>query len=453
MTMTMTFSPRLLVTLLLGATLFTGPGVGATQAALDDALALWSSTSVASYKLGYTRTCYCPEEYLSPYISVVDNGAVADVLFASNKTSVDPSSPIVADTVTVELLFERIQGAYDSDAVEVTVDYDTTFGYPVTIFIDYDTMIADEEFSLQVDSFFSIQPLADQLDAAQALWTSSGLTSYSFTFQQICEDCSTEETQPYEVQVLDGEIFSIIVSGTESTFGDNSLIQPVPELFSYLQTQLRTTALDMSMETHQEYGYPVFVAINQDDIVFTMFDLVETSAEGEQGATTEAPTAMTTTDSPTAEPTAAPVTVVTLTPTALTTTASPVVSGSTSVPDTNPPTSVPIMPTTPTTTTTTTTSAPTVDNNFIFEGSAECSANEACVGLADNCCPTNDNVFLCTYEQNIPGLIWFCLVYAHLMLFWSIGLVSLFSFSSFLLDTQIAALKTLPRLCSPRRWL
>ena len=56
---------------------------------------------------------------------------------------------------------------------------------------------------------------------------------------------------------------------------------------------------------------------------------------------------------------------------------------------------------------------PTAFFNETVPGSAECSANEACVGLADNCCPTIDNVFLCAYGQHIPGLIWFCLVYAH----------------------------------------
>lgn len=36
----------------------------------------------------------------------------------------------------------------------------------------------------------------------------------------------------------------------------------------------------------------------------------------------------------------------------------------------------------------------------IFDGPAECALNEACVGLADDCCPTaTDNVYLCKYES------------------------------------------------------
>jgi hypothetical protein len=41
---------------------------------------------------------------------------------------------------------------------------------------------------------------------------------------------------------------------------------------------------------------------------------------------------------------------------------------------------------------------PTAFFNETIPGSAECSANEACVGLADNCCPTLDDIFLCTFD-------------------------------------------------------
>jgi len=42
------------------------------------------------------------------------------------------------------------------------------------------------------------------------------------------------------------------------------------------------------------------------------------------------------------------------------------------------------------------TTAPNSPDN-LFDGPRECALNEACVGLADNCCPTIDNVFLCTF--------------------------------------------------------
>jgi hypothetical protein len=37
----------------------------------------------------------------------------------------------------------------------------------------------------------------------------------------------------------------------------------------------------------------------------------------------------------------------------------------------------------------------TTFNETIFDGFAECALNEACLGLADDCCPTMDGVYLC----------------------------------------------------------
>jgi hypothetical protein len=50
-------------------------------------------------------------------------------------------------------------------------------------------------------------------------------------------------------------------------------------------------------------------------------------------------------------------------------------------------------------------STPPAFSTSSFDGPAECSANPACVGLADNCCPTIDNVLLyCCFEDGTPGV-------------------------------------------------
>lgn len=41
------------------------------------------------------------------------------------------------------------------------------------------------------------------------------------------------------------------------------------------------------------------------------------------------------------------------------------------------------------------------DSNSTMDGlEAACSANSACAGLADDCCPTMDGVFLCKFDQS-----------------------------------------------------
>jgi len=53
----------------------------------------------------------------------------------------------------VEILFEEIQGAIDDNAYEIRVTYDPTFGYPTSVYIDYELMMADEELGVGINSF------------------------------------------------------------------------------------------------------------------------------------------------------------------------------------------------------------------------------------------------------------------------------------------------------------
>jgi hypothetical protein len=56
---------------------------------------------------------------------------------------IDPdNSP---ELMTIEWAFELIQDAINTYASSITVVYDETLGYPMSIVIDYDVMMADEE--------------------------------------------------------------------------------------------------------------------------------------------------------------------------------------------------------------------------------------------------------------------------------------------------------------------
>jgi hypothetical protein len=59
--------------------------------------------------------------------------------------------PIETDRVlTVEALLELLQDAYARGAERVDVTYDPEWGYPTSLYIDYDARIADEEVGYEV---------------------------------------------------------------------------------------------------------------------------------------------------------------------------------------------------------------------------------------------------------------------------------------------------------------
>jgi len=129
------------------------PLTDGVQEALMEAKDLWIGSDIVAYELGFTRQCFCIEEYRAPYVSIVDSGTIVSVLEATNGTMIDPNSDLFFDAYSVEILFDKIQEALDGNAYEIRVDYDTTFGYPTSLYIDYEAIMADEEFIVVIDSF------------------------------------------------------------------------------------------------------------------------------------------------------------------------------------------------------------------------------------------------------------------------------------------------------------
>jgi hypothetical protein len=68
----------------------------------------------------------------------------SDAVYADeDQEMVDPdNSP---ELLTIDSAFTLIQEAIDQEAASITVEYNETLGYPMSISIDYNAMIADEE--------------------------------------------------------------------------------------------------------------------------------------------------------------------------------------------------------------------------------------------------------------------------------------------------------------------
>jgi len=377
----------------------------ASQEALDNAMTLWRSQNIPLYKLGFTRECFCLPDFTAPYLSIVENDSIVGVINVTEGTALDPTSDAFKEAYTVELLFQLIQGAIDANAAEVTVEYDTTMGFPLSIFIDVDSLAADEEMAITVNSFLPIQPLLDTIGDAQALWDTMGLSTYSFTFQHVCE-CPA--ARPLRVEVVNGTIETVMSATTGETeqrtmiLDGSNLLQPISEIFNFLKDILMTTAATMRVDFDDGYGYPMVVKIDSDEVFpvdeisFLLYNFTVPNQLPEEQDVTSPPT-MTPTTGMISPSTMSPTTGITSAPVVMPTTSAPVVVPTTSAPvvtPTTPPiaTAIPIALPVPTIFTT----APNSPDN-LFEGPRECSLNEACAGLADNCCPTMDNVFLCTF--------------------------------------------------------
>lgn len=112
----------------------------AAQRRLDAARAKWRERGLRNYGYRVRRICFCPREWTRPYRVHVRRGR--------------PVGPhrYVRDIDTVRELFAIVQRAIDGDADELAVRYGRR-GVPVSIFIDRDRRVADEELGVRVREF------------------------------------------------------------------------------------------------------------------------------------------------------------------------------------------------------------------------------------------------------------------------------------------------------------
>jgi hypothetical protein len=59
--------------------------------------------------------------------------------------------------MTVEQLFAVVSDALDGNAHTVTVEYDDDWGYPRSIYIDYDREMVDDELSITAQDLVPVE--------------------------------------------------------------------------------------------------------------------------------------------------------------------------------------------------------------------------------------------------------------------------------------------------------
>ena len=130
---------------------------GSANSELNRNEKLWKSQNITSYDFTLTRSCFCPEDWRGPVNIQVRNGTVTSTKYVSNGQTA--TSEKFGDVDTIEELFAVIRDAYegkntfDQKAETVEVTYHPQMGYPLTIFIDVSTQIADEEQGYTIENF------------------------------------------------------------------------------------------------------------------------------------------------------------------------------------------------------------------------------------------------------------------------------------------------------------
>jgi hypothetical protein len=113
------------------------------QRELDRNWDRFESSAPLSYSYTVRVNCECTSDVTRPVVVWVDRGFVEYLFYEDDGRAVPLS---ISDSFpSVEQLFDAIQDAIDRNADYIDVEYDFTYGYPTSVYIDYDRRVADEE--------------------------------------------------------------------------------------------------------------------------------------------------------------------------------------------------------------------------------------------------------------------------------------------------------------------
>ncbi len=111
----------------------------------------WQNANLTHYRFQLSIGCFCAFRDKMPLTIEVQNGQVTSMSYAdgTSVTADEQTNMGFNQYATIESLFQYTAQRM-KDAAEVKVTYDSTYGYPTTIYIDGSQQIADDELSLGV---------------------------------------------------------------------------------------------------------------------------------------------------------------------------------------------------------------------------------------------------------------------------------------------------------------
>ncbi|MCY4580604.1 MAG: DUF6174 domain-containing protein [Chloroflexi bacterium] len=126
---------------------------------LDSHLSLWHQARFGDYTYEYNVLCECSDNFGQPVKVTVTNGESQSIVYAeSGEMGNTEDSPVFSGSpryLTIDRLFDVIQDAIDDEPDQITVSYDSEFGYPMNIKIDPNVNAIDDEYILIVSRFSS----------------------------------------------------------------------------------------------------------------------------------------------------------------------------------------------------------------------------------------------------------------------------------------------------------
>ena len=107
----------------------------------------WNKLNISNYEFTLTVNCFCSEVVRGPHKIKV----VADTIASVNDQAYDPST--MSLLMTIDELFAYIRRGIDGSPYQKSLTYNAQYGYPESVYFDFEKTMADEEIGYQISGF------------------------------------------------------------------------------------------------------------------------------------------------------------------------------------------------------------------------------------------------------------------------------------------------------------
>ena len=122
-------------------------------------LQTWQGSGITHYRFSLNIGCFCVFRNQMPIAVEVQNSEIISMTYPDGTlvAETDPNYEIFSKHATIDLLFSELEAGQAGAAEEVTVTYDSAYGFPSDIYFDYVKAAADDELSLTISNFEALK--------------------------------------------------------------------------------------------------------------------------------------------------------------------------------------------------------------------------------------------------------------------------------------------------------
>jgi hypothetical protein len=115
----------------------------------------WQDANISHYRFELNVGCFCAFRSQMPATVEVQGGEIVSITGADGNPILisDPLNEYVLRVATIDRLFSELESDSFKEADKLTVTYDSTYGFPSEIIIDFIELAIDDELYLSASAF------------------------------------------------------------------------------------------------------------------------------------------------------------------------------------------------------------------------------------------------------------------------------------------------------------